>query len=66
MESNPGYSINPDYAMADNDIPDKFLAAIDAAASLTPENLSAPDWTLIHEGKPGETYWSWRKGGESD
>jgi hypothetical protein len=29
MESNPGYSINPDYAVADNDIPDQLLAVLD-------------------------------------
>jgi hypothetical protein len=66
MDSFSGYSINPDYALAENDIPDRFLAAIDAAAGVSPQNLNGdPEWTLVHDAKPNETYWTWRKGAEN-
>lgn len=66
MESNPGYTINPDYALAENDIPDRLLAALDAAADVDPSNVNgSQEWTLVHDAKPTETYWSWRKGAEN-
>lgn len=66
MESNPGYTINPDYALAENDIPDRLLAALDAAADVNPSNVNGnQEWTLVHDAKPTETYWTWRKGAEN-
>lgn len=67
MDSFPGYTINPDYAMAENDIPDRFLAIIDSTAEVNPDNVNSnPEWSLVHAGTPSETFWTWRKGADNE